>query len=719
MSQEEISDAVKAMLKNKTSQKSTLKVIGYYSKVFAEADAHRPIFELELMALIGALDNFRPYISPAPACVVFIDSRTAYFLCQAGTYKSALKFRRWCVLIHAQYPNLILNLIPTEQNMADAFSRMFDMPPEVERQINIKNVVIDKIPPLENQLMTTNELQTFADNNTQYMFEAPETVQNTAQVNLICSAASMEALQSFTIPIRILRDRLTLDKLRDAQETELPHWEEIKNGHFADLNYSFTNELVHKNQKIVVPPSMEGLILSYLHLTTGHSGRNRLLDKFRQHYTMTAETLKIAAFVKHCHSCAITNNSTRRKLALRTFPIPSRPFQAIVMDLIEGMPKNHLKITDLLVITCLLTKAVYIYPVKDKSSSQILASLKIFLQHTNLTTEYLYSDNAKIFRSQQLLTFLSAIGIVVPRTSSNSSQSRGAVEIKNQLIEKILKKLLLLSPSYDFTDIYFLTSVLINNSVSNATGTTPTSLIFGEDPFDLGPLGLQHRDVSEKSKLLLGPLKADVKKLHRLISRQVNQAKQQLEKYKEGYLIQRNRHRTQEHKFVQGMLVFCRDFRVPKPGQNVKLRPKQQRSPFIVVSTAPAAVLIMRLVDSFVTQVHPSALVEFTYKSRQFRDLPKEMLDILGEPLTKESLMHLAEIDQLPLLYSAPDDTDTSGPTTRAALARRRQELAVAAELAEQEQQLEDDWDDVDDVRPQLMTSEQPSVPVQKRVRFN
>ena len=172
MSQQEIFELVKSQMFGKTDGRMKVKVIAYYSKVVAEVDRHKAIYEKELMALIGALNTFEDYLSNSPCVITLIDSRTAYFLAAKGVHKSAVKCRRWNVLLQTRFPNLMLHLIGTDDNWSDVMSRLYDVPEQIERQFKIRCLEIPPIPAMDGQMWSFDELESFVELNPDLLRES-------------------------------------------------------------------------------------------------------------------------------------------------------------------------------------------------------------------------------------------------------------------------------------------------------------------------------------------------------------------------------------------------------------------------------------------------------------------------------------------------------------------------------------------------------------------
>ena len=704
MTQDNIFEAVKEMLDKKRPTKHKLKVLAYHSKVVAETDRHKAIYEKELMALISALNAFEDYISHCPCVVTFIDSRTAYFLMSSGIHKSSVKCRRWNVLFQTRFPNLLLKLVGTNDNWSDVMSRLFEVPETVERQLQLRNLDIMDLPEMDGKLVTYGEMTKFCEDNPHLLEEKDTlTASDIAKIQQVeVSYPSLKVLNLFQGAINVLRDRLSVENLICAQKEECECYSAVRHGDLCDQGYEMRRELIHKDGKIVVPPSLVWVLLSYMHLVCGHGGRDKLLKAVRANYYMPHDKEKITHMVQACQSCFVTNKQTGPKLKLGGTPLPEFAFHTVFMDLLEGMPKNQRNINYLLVMTCYLTKFVIVFPMRQKTAAEFLDHMKTFLQMTGAVTHYCYTDNASVFREKKVLQFMAVQGIELPRTSAYHSRARGAVEIQNKLIVSLLTKILVIAPSYDFTDLIHLPAILLNNTVNSSTQIAPNECIFGFNTFDRGPLGLNNSQAHLRAKMLNVDMRVEAARLRESLKRNLDKARQEVSKKRARYLEQRNQHKKDKHDFEEGDIVFIKNYSQPQLGGNKRFRPVMSKSPYIVCEVTPTTVFVMRLVDKFPTTVHVDFVKKFSAKDPDFADLPHEVLAILGKPITERKLCELAKVDKLEMVYSETLPTKPGTRSmTRGELARRRAKLErlnnrVEDLTLEEAQEMEDDDDSGD-----------------------
>jgi hypothetical protein len=347
-----------------------------------------------------------------------------------------------------------------------------------------------------------------------------------------------------------------------------------------------------------------------------------------------------------------------------------------------------------------------VYPLKNKKSQEVLTAAKQFLMHSHLATQIWICDNGPCFRDKKFLTFMASLGIEVPSTVPYSSKSRGSAEAMVKRVSALLKKLLLTSPSFDFSDCLFLTAVLLNNSTSPAIGVAPAAVLHGEALFQYGPLGTKRRQHPVQARLLNESLRPQVQALRDLISKRTAAALAQLKKIRAKTAKAYNKAKKFSHGLQKNDIVFIVNHSIAPAGTSPKLRPRLYKSPFLVVSTGARAATVMRLSDGFQTKIHVDHLRRYTSKNHAlFSQLPQEVLKLLGQPFTPESLAEFARVDTLDLLFldklplprlkGRVDKTKTRAASAKQKLQHDLDALEDTAPVWD-----DDEWEDDDIVDP-------------------
>lgn len=635
------------------------RVIGYMSKVISKDDRQQPIWKKEATALINGLGKFKPLIESSPAVLCLLDSQVVYFLSHNNLIESNLKAKRMGTLLHLEYPNLLISAIRSGANISDKMSRLFSLPKVVRNNIPLSKLDIPvNVPNIEGKAFS--------------VLEAREKITELGELHSIKAISydeemigpkipsHMQTLLENINPIKTLKERLSTNNISLAQQKDKAH-----STAFPTILKEDEHGIIrHKNEKTIwIPPSLEGVALSYLHLTGGHIGWTRLYEAVKKRYYFPGAKNKCKNLATTCQACAVSNPSCLRKTNLHSV-VSSYPMEIITADLLEVDNIQGNQKHKILVICDYFTKALFAYDLKTTSARSFIEKLKEFLMMTGFGTKLLIVDNATYFSNRELLVFLSLVGIRKVEGNANHSQSRGLVESSIRILQTLIRKLLILSPKYNYEDLLFLAPVLLNSSTNKITGLTPYEALFGRQNesviFD-SPKRPHYRLFRES-------VKDDLHELRKIVSERVEDISQKINHEKQKIMEKLNKHRITKSVVPQGSIVFVRDYSIPKSGRARKFRPYFLKSPQIVISASGTSVVTMRLADSFVSRHHPDDLLLFKGEQKDnelYKEIPQNVLAFLGKPISSESLLELARKDDLELIYSDHMAQPTSIPLTR------------------------------------------------------
>jgi hypothetical protein len=190
----------------------------------------------------------------------------------------------------------------------------------------------------------------------------------------------IENIKDIVTPLEILKERLSRAEIIKHQKKE---FSKIYTSCLAGEDFEFIDEhdpqqfkyklvsdllLIYDHfYKIMLPPSMIGLLLSFTHLL-GHKGLARMMADLESYYFPTKYSIT-KRFVKFCYACFLSHRSSR-KSKLGVYPIPTKGMEEVCVDLVECLNKvngfSHLMITK-----CALTNFTLIHPLETKSAREV------------------------------------------------------------------------------------------------------------------------------------------------------------------------------------------------------------------------------------------------------------------------------------------------------------------------------------------------------------
>lgn len=241
-----------------------------------------------------------------------------------------------------------------------------------------------------------------------------------------------------------------------------------------------TNEFSWKE---VVPAELRDEVLANNHSepTAGHLGIFKTYRRIALRYYWPGMYRDVAKYVGSCSTCLQYKAQNHATLGEMGRPKHcSRPYQMISIDLMGPLPVTRKQNGHILVITCCFSKFCHIFPIKKATSEVIIKILEeqIFLIHGVPQTIFL--DNGSQFISSQTDALFKKYRIPNVFFSPKYTPQVNTVERYNKTIITCISTFV--DSDHRSWDT-FIPSVqfAINNSVNEATGYTPSFLVFGRE----------------------------------------------------------------------------------------------------------------------------------------------------------------------------------------------------------------------------------------------
>ncbi|KAL1449327.1 hypothetical protein WDU94_000522 [Cyamophila willieti] len=191
------------------------------------------------------------------------------------------------------------------------------------------------------------------------------------------------------------------------------------------------DNILFKNNSIVIPKSMQGEMLSKMH--EGHCGISASKNLVRGIIFWPSMNADIENFIRDCQTCLKYSNNNSKQ-PLHPHNIPNLPWEKVGTDLFHFDSKTYLIVVDY------FSQFVEIALLNNSSNSQsVIIHLKsIFARHG--IAKQIFSDNGPPFNSAQFKSFCDDWGIEHKTSSPRYPQSNGLVERTIGTIKNMLKK---------------------------------------------------------------------------------------------------------------------------------------------------------------------------------------------------------------------------------------------------------------------------------------
>jgi len=435
--------------------------VAYLSKKFDQTELRYQIHDKELMAIVEACKVWRAYLQTDEPFEVYTDHKNlTYFMTTKELNRRQV---RWWEKL-AEYNMKIQYTKGSDNGRADALSRrpdyMKDITPDSGAilQENKDNITIRRSLNLTAHIVE-NELG-----------------------QLIKTAYKKDATAN-----RILENSANLP----------PHFN-IENGY------------VSFDEKYYVPSNkdLQTKVIELHHDTPahGHLGMEKTYELINKNYYWLHMRKDIEEYVKTCDSC-LRNKPNRRKPfgKLQPHDAPTRPFEVITYDFIQGVPKARDPLTnqiynEILVVTCKLTKMIVLIPWKDTWGAKELAQVyneRIFAKY-GMSLKHI-CDRDPLFSSKYWAALMNQSGTKLNIATKGHAQTDGASERLIQTTEIYLRAFLnyeqnnwlTLLPMAEFT---------YNSAKHSATGITPFEGLMGRNPTAVLPPLKVKEEVLEASQ---------------------------------------------------------------------------------------------------------------------------------------------------------------------------------------------------------------------------
>lgn len=490
--------------------------IHFFSRTLNEAQRRYSTIQKELLAIVEAIKNFRPYLY-GRFFVLITDHKPLCYLFNMKDCGSRL-FRQRLDLL--DYNFKILYRPGAQNTVADALSRIEPLSIEEMLEIERRNGEIHALTRAQAQ----KEIE--GANNIGFTFEERDgTILNKNNFDLIFHLIPTEN--------DVLKNKL-VDKFGI---TQFPHdkWMEFRNFHHAILvsnqfshsdNTQITNSLIldiveisrgansiavnidfdslrhyiylkslfHENFKStdisitfflnkIVELIERGdidktLDLYHKSVLGGHFGADKMFKTISKFYKWNNMVQDIKNFVTNCETCKRTKFTTNTKMPMQISSLGEVLFDHTYMDFVGPIapqgPEGHKYI---FTATCDLTKYMIAVPTMDCSA---LTTAECLLQHVLLKYNFpsrLISDNASNFNSKVIQELTKILNVKKIFSTPYHPQSN-IVERGHRTLNAYLRAFTAKNRDA-WHELLKFAMFAYNNSVHSTTGYTPHELAHG------------------------------------------------------------------------------------------------------------------------------------------------------------------------------------------------------------------------------------------------
>jgi hypothetical protein len=252
----------------------------------------------------------------------------------------------------------------------------------------------------------------------------------------------------------------------------------------ADHKYRLVGDVLccRKNEqsavwKPMIPNSIQGKVIEYVHLSLGHSGIEKCISQVNQECHIANLGHKVRKFVACCDTCQKVKHPNRAYDTEERSHLPSEPGELCAIDLYGSLPTSRGGVRYLLVCLDVFSKYVKLYPLRSATTKSCLNKLvnHYFIHVTK--PSMILSDNGTQFQSPAWKRTLTSHGVQMRYTAIRNPQSNPAERCMREISKfsrvychETHKKWAELVPHMEFW---------MNNTLAGPTGYTPSEIMFG------------------------------------------------------------------------------------------------------------------------------------------------------------------------------------------------------------------------------------------------
>lgn len=334
--------------------------VSYASRTLTDQERKFSTYELECLAILFALDKFKPYLEHREFLLECDNQSLTWLL---NHPKQLGRIGRWILKI-STFKFQVKHIRSSQNIFADALSRMFNV----------------------------DDLNCDSNNANEVMIDQSKTTDGVKETNAI--------LTDFPLAFNSIASHQRLDARL------LPIIEDLEKGNSSEKFILSKGVLCCRiknssNLRVVPPDVLKSMILKYYHSEVGaHLGVYKTIHKIRKEYFWDGMNKDISNYVKKCNICALSKPARDSHVGKLISDVPTTPMNKLYIDYSGPYPRSRSGNTMLLICVDSFSKYVWMFPMRRALASTTVNILENSVFKDFGTVLNLVSDNGPQFRSR-------------------------------------------------------------------------------------------------------------------------------------------------------------------------------------------------------------------------------------------------------------------------------------------------------------------------------
>jgi hypothetical protein len=274
----------------------------------------------------------------------------------------------------------------------------------------------------------------------------------------------------------------------------------------------------------------------------------------------------VIKFVNRCRICQHAKGKRQNTGLYQPLPIPERPWDAISMDFVLGLPRTQRGCDSIFVVVDRFSKMAHFIPCQKTSDATHVANL-FFKEVVRLhgLPKSIVSDRDTKFVGHFWRTLWKKLGTYLSFSSAYHPQTDGQTEVVNKSLGNLLRSLVT-EHHNQWDQILPQAEFAYNDSPNRSTGKSPFQILYGMQPRGVAEL----RDLEQSEIRSTGAeyFAAEMQKLHSQIREQLQNSSQEYKRRVDQH------HRELQFEVGDQVLAHLKKERFPRGTYN-KLKMKK------------------------------------------------------------------------------------------------------------------------------------------------